>query len=312
MTETIRIGTRKSDLALWQANYVKNCLLKTYPNAHIEIVTHTTQGDKILDQPLAQIGGKGVFTAELETALLAGEIDCAVHSLKDLPTDNPSGLTIGAVTERARVNDVLISRAGLLLDDLPSGATIGTSSLRRASQLMAHRDDLTVIDIRGNVPTRIAKALDPNGAYDAIILAQAGVQRLNLMHKITQILPLEMMLPAPGQGALAVQCRADDTRFASLTHRPTLACVTAERVFLSALGGGCAVPVAAYAKFKDDELTLHGRVGALDGSHTIDVDDAIPFEFDDENALSKSVEIGQRVGKMALELGADNLLAGRI
>ncbi len=309
MTDIFRIGTRKSELALWQANFVAAALQRVYPSAKVELVTHVTQGDKILDQPLAQMGGKGVFTAELETALLAGEIDCAVHSLKDLPTENPAGLILGAVTERARVNDVLISRSGLALEDLPQGATIGTGSLRRTAQLRMYRDDFNIIDIRGNVPTRVNKVFAENSLYDAIILAQAGVDRLNLSARITQILPLELMLPAPGQGALGVQCREGDDRFAALTHLATLACVTAEREFLSALGGGCAVPVAAYATLNGDELFLRGRVGSVDGSQTIDVEATKPFDESFPQNLAR--ELGQQAGQMALANGANSLLTGQ-
>lgn len=309
MTETFRIGTRKSELALWQANFVAEALGRIYPSAKVELVTHVTQGDKILDQPLAQMGGKGVFTAELEAALLAGEIDCAVHSLKDLPTENPTGLMLGAVTERAPVNDVLISRSGLMLEDLPQGATIGTGSLRRVSQLRMYRDDFNIIDIRGNVPTRIDKVFAENSPYDAIILAQAGVERLNLSARITQILPLELMLPAPGQGALGVQCREGDDRFAVLTHLPTLACVTAERAFLSALGGGCAVPVAAIATMQGDELFLRGRVGAVDGSQTIDVEASKPYDASFPQNLAQ--KLGQQAGQSALANGAKSLLTGQ-
>ncbi|MGB7337822.1 MAG: hydroxymethylbilane synthase [Phototrophicaceae bacterium] len=270
--QTIRIGTRGSKLALWQADYVADLLRQQYPTASIERVIFTTRGDKILDKSLPSIGGKGLFTEELEAALLNGDIDCAVHSLKDLPTQNPYGLTIGAVPERAPVEDVLISRHHLDLDTLPTGATIGTSSLRRAAQVRHVRPDIIIIDIRGNVPTRIQKALQPESAYDAIILAQAGVERLGLMQHVTQILSNDVMLPAPGQGAIGIQSRDDNADlFEPLTDLATLLTVTAERSFLQRLQGGCSVPVAAYSTYKDDTLTFIGRVASVDGKQWIEV-----------------------------------------
>ena len=208
---TLRIGTRGSRLALWQTEHIRAGLLATSPGITVEIVQMTTSGDRIIDRPLPEIGGKGLFTQELEAALLAGQIDLAVHSLKDLPTEIAPEFSIGAILPRANPFDALISRDGRTLDTLPPGAVVGTSSLRRQAQVHAHRPDLRVESLRGNVDTRIRKALDPAGPYDAVILAVAGLARLQHDDVITEILPAEIMLPAPGQGAIAVQCRADDT-----------------------------------------------------------------------------------------------------
>ena len=269
----------------------------------VAVETISTRGDQILDTPLPLIGGKGLFTAELEAALRGRNIDAAVHSLKDLPTESPAELTLGAIPERVNPADVLISRSGLTLGSLPLGATVGTSSRRRAAQLLSARPDLTIIDIRGNVPTRIRKALDPDGPYDAVVLAYAGLQRLDRLDVISQVLPLELMLPAPGQGALAVQCRDEATSLnllAPLDHMPTRAGTTAERAFLAGLGGGCAVPIAAHALFEGEEIRLQGRVAALDGSRQIDVEGRAP-------ALEAG-GLGVRLASEALALGAAQLL----
>jgi len=218
----IIVGTRRSDLALWQTHHVIDSLKNAYDDLTAEVVVISTKGDEILDKPLPEIGGKGLFTEALEAALRAKEIDIAVHSLKDLPTQNPPGITVGAVPARADVRDVLVSRDGHTLDTLPQGATVGTSSRRRQAQLLAYRPDLRLIDIRGNVPTRIEKTLNPDGPYDATVLAKAGVDRLQLAEHISQVLPLNIMLPAPGQGALGIQCRDDEATktFASAVDRP--------------------------------------------------------------------------------------------
>ena len=301
---TIRVGTRGSQLARWQANYISGLLRAHYPAATIEIVILSTKGDQILDKSLPSIGGKGLFTAELERALLENEIDCAVHSLKDLPTDHPAGLTVGAIPARAPVEDVLISRGRIPLTDLPDQAVIGTSSLRRASQVKAARPDLRIIDIRGNVPTRIEKALNPDGPYDATILAQAGVERLGLMDQITEIMPLVTMLPAPGQGAIGVQCRdnaASLNVFAPLVDEPTRVAVTAERRFLQALGGSCAVPVAAYGAVDGDQIRLRGRVGRPDGRRIIEVVG--------ETTLADAASLGDDLARQAIADGANEILA---
>ncbi len=306
--DSIRIGTRGSKLALWQANHVADLLRQHYPGADVSLVTFTTKGDKILDKSLPSIGGKGVFTEELESALLNGDIDCAVHSLKDLPTQNPFGLTIGAIPERAPVEDVLISKHNLTLEKLPQGAKIGTSSLRRAAQIRHIRDDVEIIDIRGNVPTRINKALDSDGDYDAIILARAGVERLDLMQHVSEILSLETMIPAPGQGAIGIQCRDDsETIFEPLTHIPTWLAVTAERMFLQRLQGGCSVPVAAYCTYHNDTLEFIGRVASVDGQQWIEVKrEATAL------ASTKPYIIAEEVGRYsaleAIKQGASDIL----
>jgi len=251
-------ATRPSALARWQTQWVISALKNLHPNLECEEKVITTQGDKILDKPLPEIGGKGLFTQELEMELLSGAVHCAVHSLKDLPVENLAGLTIGCIPGRAEVRDALISREGYGLTTLPEGATVGTSSLRRAAQLLALRPDLRTEPLRGNVDTRVRKAL--NGQYDAIILAGAGLTRLGLEEHVTEWLALQVMLPAPGQGALAVQCRADDhetlSLLAALEDPSTRKAVTAERAFLSGLGGGCAVPVAAYATVESAVMSL--------------------------------------------------------
>lgn len=307
MTEApsvVRIGARGSDLARWQADHVGGLLRAAYPDLAVETVVIATSGDRIVDTPLPLIGGKGVFTAELETALRGGEIDLAVHSLKDLPTEQPDGLTIGAVPVRAEVADVLVSRDRYLLESLPEGAAVGTSSRRRAAQLTYARPDLRMIDLRGNVPTRIDKALDPAGPYDAIVLARAGVERLGRLGDVSDTLSLEVMLPAPGQGALAIQCRAEPPSLGllrPLEHAPTRAAVTAERAFLAGLGGGCSVPIAAYAMFEQGVLRLWGRVCALDGSRRIEV--SIQGAADGDSG-----HLGQALAEQALKRGAGDIL----
>lgn len=271
----------------------------------------TTRGDQVLDTPLPLIGGKGLFTAELEAALRSGAIDLAVHSLKDLPTENPPGLAIGAAPPRAAAHDVLVSRAGYTLATLPPGAGVGTSSTRRAAQLQAHRPDLRTLDIRGNIPTRIDKALDPQGPYDAILLAQAGLERLGRLDTISEALPLDVMLPAPGQGALAVQCR-DEVALRKLLrpidHVETQLAVTAERAFLAGLGGGCAVPVAAYGEINGTTLVLRGRVSAPDGSQQIDVAVTQTLAALRVSGLAEAQQIGRALAQQALREGAGAIL----
>jgi hydroxymethylbilane synthase len=303
--KTFRLGSRRSDLALWQTNYVRGLLLEAWPDMPVTVETITTRGDQVLDTPLPLIGGKGLFTAELEAALKSGAIDAAVHSLKDLPTEGPPGLAVGAIPPRAKPVDVLVSREGYTLETLPPGATVGTGSPRRAAQLQSLRPDLEIAGIRGNVPTRIRKAMDPNGPYDAIILAHAGLERLGRMDVISQVLPLEWMLPAAGQGALAVQCRDEATsreRVAPVNHTATSAAVTAERGFLAGLGGGCALPIAAHASVHNGQLALHGRVNSIDGSRKINVQG--------EGSLEAAWELGRNLAEEALARGAGDLLEG--
>lgn len=298
-------ATRPSALARWQTQWVVNALKNIYPDLECEEKVITTQGDKILDKPLPEIGGKGVFTQELETELLSGAVHCAVHSLKDLPVENPAGLTIGCIPVRAEVRDVLVSKKGYTLATLPKGASVGTSSLRRTAQLLSLRPDLRTEPLRGNVDTRIRKALQ--GYYDAILLAGAGVTRLGLENHVTEWLSLELMLPAPGQGALAVQCRADDHAtlelLAVLEDELTRKAVTAERAFLSGLGGGCAVPVAAIAKAETKGqgfgvMRLTGLVISEDGKRAIRVD----------RTGTDAQFLGSELAQRAIAQGANEIL----
>ncbi len=301
----LRIGTRRSALALWQTEHVRNLLQAHYPAMTVELVHFTTRGDRVLDRALPEIGGKGLFTAELESALLAGRIDLAVHSLKDLPTETPPAFTLGALLPRANPFDALVSRSGQTLATLPHGATVGTSSLRRRAQLLARRPDLRLALLRGNVDTRLRKALDPAGPYDAVILAVAGLERLGHADAITETLPPDVMMPAPAQGVIAVQCRADDVHtlrlLAALDDRPTRIAATAERAFLRRLEAGCRLPVAAYATLEGARLRLRGRVSSLDGAQTITVAGV--------SAPDEAIALGVRLAEEALARGADALLA---
>jgi hydroxymethylbilane synthase len=297
-------ATRPSALARWQTQWVINTLRNIHHDLECEEKIITTQGDKVLDKPLPEIGGKGLFTQELESELLSGAVQCAVHSLKDLPVENPVGLTIGCIPARAEARDALISKNGFTLAALPSGAAVGTSSLRRSAQLLARRPDLHIESLRGNVDTRLRKALE--GQYDAIILAGAGLTRLGLEKHVTEWLPFDMMLPAPGQGALAVQCRADDQTtldlLALLEDEPTRKAVAAERAFLSGLGGGCSVPVAAYAKIAGEqrlEIRLTGLVISEDGRKAVQV-----------NRTGTDPQLlGNELAQRAIAQGAHEILA---
>jgi hydroxymethylbilane synthase len=287
---TIRLGTRGSALARWQTEHVRDLLLHARKGLHAEMVVLTTSGDRSLDVPLAQMGGKGAFTAELEQALRDGAIDLAVHSLKDLPTTDSAGLVIGAIIARADPRDILITRGGHTLATLPAGARIGTSSRRRSAQLLRRRPDLTILDIRGNVDTRLRKALDADGPYDGVVLAQAGIERLGLVVQHVERLSDEVMLPAPGQGALAVQCRDDADLLALLApidHEPTRLAVTAERGFLAGLGGGCATPISALGVVEGNRLSLRGRVTRPDGREEMDVSGESGASLDAAHALGK-------------------------
>jgi hydroxymethylbilane synthase len=268
MTATLIVGSRASKLALAQTRFIADRLSALHPAARIEIRHISTEGDRVLDRALGQFEGKGVFVTEIEHALLAGEIDLAVHSLKDLPTEPSAGLVIAAIPDREDPRDALATRDGRPLESLPAGARVGSSSLRRALQLRALRPDLVIADIRGNVDTRLRK-LD-EGQYDAIVLAAAGLARLGLLERVAQFFDPQAFLPAPGQGALAVQARADDEHtqalLAPLEHLPTRMAVTAERSFLQALGGGCQVPVGAYARVEGDEFALDGFLAGEDGA----------------------------------------------
>lgn len=297
---TIVVGSRPSRLARWQSEYILDQLKAGWPGLTYQMVTMATQGDKTLDRPLPEIGGKGVFTAELEAALRSGEIDLAVHSLKDLPVADPDGLVVAAISRRADARDVLISASRKKLMELAPRARVGTSSLRRMAQLKAARPDLEILPLRGNVDTRLRKALQ--GEYDAIVLAAAGLDRLELSDAISEHLAFEVMLPAPGQGALAVQCREEDGELRRLLqgihHEATAQAVSAERAFLAGLGGGCSAPVAAYAQGGRQGLEMSGLAASLDGRRVV----RVRGEGPDAGAL------GQMLAQQALRQGAGDLV----
>ena len=267
-SNTLRIATRKSPLALWQANEVARQLKYHHPDLTVTLVTMTTKGDKILDTPLAKVGGKGLFVKELETGMLEGVADIAVHSMKDVPVSFPEGLHLPVILEREDPRDAFVSNTYSSLKDLPSTARIGTCSLRRQTQLRERMPDLQIMDLRGSVNTRLAK-LDENN-FDAIILASAGLKRLGYESRITENIPTENSLPAVGQGAIGIECRVDDDRIntliAPLNHHLTYLRVCAERAMNTRLNGGCQVPIASYAELEGDTLTLRGLVGFPDGS----------------------------------------------
>ena len=267
----LKIATRKSPLALWQANWIKGRLEGLYPGIEVELVKIVTKGDKILDVPLAQVGGKGLFVKEIEDALLDGRADIAVHSMKDVPTEFPEGLHLAVITEREDPRDAWFSASGKSFEEMPLGAKIGTSSLRRKVQLKGKRPDLVFEDLRGNVDTRLRKLEE--GQYDAIVLAAAGVKRLGVSDKVTDYLGADYVLPAVGQGAVGIECRIDDLEtnemIAPLRHDDTQTAVVAERSFLAKLEGGCQVPIASYAEVSGDTMRLRGLVGSLDGETII-------------------------------------------
>jgi hydroxymethylbilane synthase len=304
---TITIGSRGSKLALWQAEWVKAELEGRNSQITVLIEIIKTTGDTVKDQPLTVIGGKGVFAKELEDALLDERIDLAVHSLKDLPTMLPNGLSLAAITKREDVRDALVLTEGASaelasIQTLPRGAVIGTSSQRRIAQLKHHRPDIEIKDLRGNVDTRMRK-LDA-GWYDAIILACAGLRRLELSHRISQAIPIDQMLPAIGQGALGIEIRTDDLQLndivKALVHQPTRDACIAERSLLRALGGGCLLPIAGYARMSNDSLIIEGLVADPDGSRLI--------RNSVQGSPDKAEELGQRVADSLLKLGANDLL----
>ena len=294
----LRIGTRKSKLALWQANYVKERLeSKGYS---VELVLITTTGDKILDAPLAKIGGKGLFVKEIEEALLRGDIDLAVHSLKDVPMVLPEGLILGAITEREEPFDVLISRDGRRLQELPEGAKVGTSSLRRQVQIKRKRPDLRVETLRGNVDTRLRKLEE--GLYDAIVLAYAGVKRMGFEERVSQV--LEDFIPAVGQGSLAIEIRQEDKRvyeaIAFLDHRESRIRAECERAFLRELQGGCQVPIGAYAWLEGEKLKLKAFISDLEGKRFL--------EGVEEGDLHQAEQVGKKLARRLLEEGGKAIL----
>jgi hydroxymethylbilane synthase len=307
----LRIGTRGSALALWQANHIRVRLAEIH-GVEAKLVRIRTSGDQFRSAAIAQVsqntGTKGVFIKELEDALLDGTVDLAVHSMKDVPTETPEGLAFPAITKREDVRDCLVSRAGLTLDRLPNGARIGTSSLRRQSQLLLHRADLAVLDLRGNVDTRLKKVAA--ASFDAVVLARAGLERLGASDKITEVLPTEIMLPAVGQGALGVETRERDKKtselVAALDDADTRACVMAERALLRELQGGCQAPIGAWARLGAGGLLLEACVLSPDGKEHL---------RREQNGPQDDAEgIGKHLGQILIEAGADRImrLAGRV
>ena len=298
----IIIGSRGSQLALWQANWVKSQLENLHGNADISIRVITTSGDKIKDVPLSKIGGKGLFVKEIEEALLAKKIDLAVHSMKDVPIEIPSQLEISIITKRENPLDALISKNGKKLADLPQGATIGTSSLRRSSQLLNYRNDFKIHPLRGNVDTRLKKVEE--GKYDAILLASAGLNRLGWSNRITEEISHEIIIPAMGQGALGIETRLGDSKtynfISSLNHEQTNYEVSTERALVGKLDGGCQVPIGAYAKTEDNLITLKGLVASLDGK--------IIHKSKIVGPIDDAINIGQDLGEELLKMGANEIL----
>ena len=304
--QSIRIGARGSALSLRQVELVAKRLRAAHPTLLVDVVVIVTTGDRVLDTPLPLIGGKGVFTEEIETALRDGRIDLAVHSLKDLPTTDPAGVIIGAIPPRASWADALVSRCGQSLARLPESAVIGTSSPRRAAQLRRFRADFRPESIRGNIETRLRKGSDVAYGYDAVVLAEAGLARLGLDTGISEVLTGDVMLPAPGQGALAVQCRDDEqiiALLAEINHEPSERSVVAERAFLDGLGGGCSTPIAALGEFAAGVLTLAGRVVSNDGAKSVDV--SITGACSGRDTAH---ELGRELARRAMAQGAAVLL----
>ena len=302
LKKTLKIATRQSPLALWQANYVKDRLQQLYPDLTIELVPMVTKGDVILDSPLAKIGGKGLFVKELENALLTKEADIAVHSMKDVPMQFPEGLGLAVICQREDPRDAFVSHAYRTFAELPQGAVVGTSSLRRQCQLKALRPDLDIRSLRGNVGTRLSK-LD-NGDYDAIILASAGLIRLGLADRIASFIDVEQSLPAAGQGAVGIECRTDDMQvqalLAPLADAETTYCVRAERAMNNHLQGGCQVPIGGYAVLQQGQLYLRALVGDIDGSRII--------RAEGKSAVENAEVLGVQIAEQLLAQGADKIL----
>ena len=300
---TLIIGTRGSELALWQAEFTKQRIERMYSSVDVQLQIIKTKGDRILNQSLSKIGDKGLFTREIENALLDGRVDVAVHSLKDLPTETPAGLDIAAITKRERVNDVLISDKWASLAELPEGAVVATGSLRRMAQLKHLRPDLNIVDIRGNLNTRFKK-FDAS-KWDAMLLAYAGVKRLGWEHRIAQIIPTNLVLPAVGQGALGIEIRENDPEtlriIRRMNHAVTHAAATAERSLLSTLEGGCQIPIGAYARSIDGKLVLDAMVADIDGSIRLDTRGST-------SNLARAGSLGRRLGEKLLANGAREIL----
>jgi hydroxymethylbilane synthase len=301
----LRLGTRRSDLALWQANQVREKLLAQYPQLEVELVKIDTRGDKVLNQPIPELGGKGLFTDEIDQQLRSGKIDLAVHSLKDLPVELPKGLALAAVCDRRWVHDVLITPHNFTLATLPSGSRVGTCSLRRTAQVKAFRRDLEILPLRGNVPTRLRKL--ENGDYDAIVLAEAGVRRLGFDSRIGEVISTEIMLPAPAQGALGIEIRADDVELQGMLARLNAEIAAAEtaceRSLLQALGAGCQVPVAALARVNDGKLRCEALVASVDGENV--VRDTI------NGSATEAVVLGKKLAQLLWRDGADKILGNQ-
>ena len=300
--KNLKIATRQSPLALWQANYVKDRLQQLYPDLIVELVPMVTKGDVILDSPLAKIGGKGLFVKELENALLNKEADIAVHSMKDVPMQFPEGLGLAVICKREDPRDAFVSNSYRTFDELPQSAVVGTSSLRRQCQLKALRPDLDIRSLRGNVGTRLSK-LD-NGDYDAIILASAGLIRLGLADRIASFIDVEQSLPAAGQGAVGIECRTDDMQvqalLAPLADAETTYCVRAERAMNNHLQGGCQVPIGGYAVLQQGQLYLRALVGDIDGSRII--------RAEGKSAVENAEVLGVQIAEQLLAQGADKIL----
>ena len=302
LEKTLKIATRQSPLALWQANYVKDSLQQLYPDLTVELVLMVTKGDVILDSPLAKIGGKGLFVKELENALLNKEADIAVHSMKDVPMQFPEGLGLAVICKREDPRDAFVSNSYRTFSELPQGAVVGTSSLRRQCQLKALRPDLDIRSLRGNVGTRLSK-LD-HGDYDAIILASAGLIRLGLADRIASFIEVEQSLPAAGQGAVGIECRTDDVQvkqlLAPLADAETTCCVLAERAMNNRLQGGCQVPIGGYAVLQQGQLYLRALVGDVDGSQII--------RAEGKSAVENADVLGVQIAEQLLAQGADKIL----
>lgn len=303
MKANLIIGTRQSLLALWQSNHIASLLRKQYPDCQVSLKKIVTKGDRILDVPLAQIGGKGLFTKEIETELLDGTVDLAVHSLKDMPTVLPEGLCLTAITTRANVGDAFVSNKYASFSELPQGAVLGTSSLRRKAQLLAVRPDLKIVDLRGNVDTRLRK-LD-EGQMDAIILAAAGLERLGHADRIREIIPTTVCLPAVGQGALAIECRSDNKEvrdmLAFLNDLPTKQATDAERAFLGLIEGGCQVPIGVHAEVENNNVKIEAVIASLDGSKVLRNNITGP--------AVNAADLGRKLGQQMLAEGGEQILA---
>ena len=299
---TLKIATRKSPLALWQAEHVKKRLQETHADLTVELVSMTTEGDRFLDAPLVAVGGKGLFIKELETALLEGRADIAVHSMKDVTIDLPEELALPVIMEREDTRDVFISNNYEKIEDLPADAILGTSSLRRQSQVKALYPEIELKDLRGNVGTRLGK-LD-NGEYDGILLAAAGILRLGMPERITQFLPHSLLLPAIGQGAIGIECRAGDAvvekLISPLNHEATSLCVQTERAFSRRLFGGCQLPIAGQATVEDNEVTLNGLIARVDGSDVV--------QSEQKGSIDDIDSIGITLAEILLERGGDKIL----